>query len=210
MRLMARAPRDAQNVMTRGDRAEPIEVWLSQPDLEITCRIVFRDGKAIAVGVDSLSIAAAQCELTAWLTEQGYQPAGHWSSTNGNSHATARTFQPWDHQTPAGVFPALSPLAADAATPGPDPSPPRVPAPHQAPRAYRAARRNVPARRGPEYSREAVEAELRAWARTYTRRNEVIRAANAAGISVHRIQQLTGLARTTIMRILGTPPGRRG
>jgi len=104
MRLMARAPRDAQNVMTRGDRAEPIEVWLSQPDLEITCRIVFRDGKAIA----------------------------------------------------------------------------------------------------------AVEAELRAWARTYTRRNEVIRAANAAGISVHRIQQLTGLARTTIMRILGTPPGRRG
>jgi hypothetical protein len=56
---MARAPRDAQNMTTRGDRTGPIEVWLSQPDLEITCRIVFHDGTAMAVGVDALPIPAA-------------------------------------------------------------------------------------------------------------------------------------------------------
>jgi hypothetical protein len=34
----------------------------------------------------------------------------------------------------------------------------------------------------------------------------VIRAAAAAGVSLRRIQEVTGIARTTIMRILGSPP----
>jgi hypothetical protein len=34
----------------------------------------------------------------------------------------------------------------------------------------------------------------------------MIRAAAAAGVSLARIQEITGIARTTIMRILGAPP----
>jgi hypothetical protein len=63
---------------------------------------------------------------------------------------------------------------------------------------------------GPDLSRQAAEAELRAWAHAYLRRSEVIRAADAARISVGRIREVTGIARTTILRILGSPPGRRG
>ena len=55
---------------------KPIEVLLSRPHLEVTCQIVFPDGTAIAVGVDALSLRGAQRELTAWLIERGYEPAG--------------------------------------------------------------------------------------------------------------------------------------
>src|SRR5262249_28051715 len=61
------------------------------------------------------------------------------------------------------------------------------------------------ASRGPAGSPQAVETELRAWARANSRRDDAIREAIAAGVSVHRIQEVTGIARTTIMRILGAP-----
>ena len=40
----------------------------------------------------------------------------------------------------------------------------------------------------------------------YARRDDAIRQAAAAGVSLDRIQELTGIAQTTIMRILGSPP----
>ena len=50
-----------------------------------------------------------------------------------------------------------------------------------------------------------MEQELRAWALANALRDDVIRAAAAAGVSPRRIQEVTGIARTTIMRILGSP-----
>ena len=51
-----------------------------------------------------------------------------------------------------------------------------------------------------------METELHAWALANDQRDDVIRAAAAAGVSLQRIQEVTGIARTTIMRILGSPP----
>jgi hypothetical protein len=201
-----------QHVTTRRKTAEPIEVCLSQPYLEVTCRIVFRDGSAVAVGVDSLSIAGAQREMTTWLMEQGYEPAGRWNAGGGTGHETARLFRRADRQVPAAVFAALRPLMPTAPRQETGPRPARGPAPRSASRPRRAGPREpgTGGGPGPGLSRQAAEAELRAWAHAYLRRNEVIRAADAAGISVGRIHEVTGIERTSILRILGSPPGRRG
>jgi hypothetical protein len=189
-------------VTTMETTTKPIEVRLNRPHLEITCRIVFPDGAAIAVGVDAASIPGAQREMTAWLTEQGYEPAGRWS-TEDDRQAT-RTFR---HQGPSLGLPGPPP-GTHARPRHPEVVPDPGPAPGtdrpQAPRIPRAAAR----RAGPERASSPQDsmAELRAWALANARRDEIIRAAAAAGISLHRIQQITGIARTTIMRILGSAP----
>jgi hypothetical protein len=43
---------------------------------------------------------------------------------------------------------------------------------------------------------------LRSWRKAHDARNDVIRAARDAGLSVKRIHELTGIARTTIDRLL--------
>src|SRR5262249_61493884 len=93
------------------------------------------------------------------------------------------------------------------APPGAAPAlpPPRRRAGRMAPRPRRTAAPQSRASRGPAGSPQAVETELRAWARANSRRDDAIREAIAAGVSVHRIQEVTGIARTTIMRILGSP-----
>ena len=50
----------------------------------------------------------------------------------------------------------------------------------------------------------AAEAELHDWAAVG--RDDAVREAAAAGLSIARIQQITGLATTTIQRILNKPP----
>lgn len=52
---------------------------------------------------------------------------------------------------------------------------------------------------------EEAEAALQAWATV--QRDELIQAARRAGVSKYRISQITGIARTTIDRILETPVG---
>lgn len=54
-------------------------------------------------------------------------------------------------------------------------------------------------------TREEAEAALTAWAQV--QRDELVRAAHAAGVSKNRIHVLTGIARTTIDRILEAPLG---
>jgi hypothetical protein len=56
----------------------------------------------------------------------------------------------------------------------------------------------------PEYDR--AKCELTAWAEAWQRRDEVVRAAWMAGLSKHHIHQITGLARSTVDRILPTEP----
>jgi hypothetical protein len=202
--------RECQNMTTRGKATEPIEVCLSQPDLEVTCRILFFDGSAIAVGIDSLSIAAAQSEMTMWLMELGYRPVGRWNTERDSSRETARTFRHPGRQVPAASFPVLRPSVPAVPRQELDLGQPREPALPRASRLRRTVARDVTANGGPVLSQRAAEEELRAWASAYLSRNEVIRAADAAGISVRRIEQVTGIPRTTIMRILGSPPSKRG
>lgn len=52
---------------------------------------------------------------------------------------------------------------------------------------------------------EEAEAALQAWATV--QRDELIQAAHQAGVSKNRIHAITGIARTTIDRILETPVG---
>ena len=205
---------------------KPIEVLLSRPDQEITCRIFFPDGTAIAVGVNALSLRGAQREMTAWLSERGYEPAGRWSTQDEGDRRAARTFrrlpgpapEPDATAEPDNLGPALNPGPAL-----PDPPPgtpwqtPQEPGldPARGPAQFPAARTSGPAplsradRRADRRrasSLQAAETELRAWALANAQRDDAIRAAAAAGVSLPRIQQITGIARTTIMRILGSPP----
>jgi hypothetical protein len=204
--MTARAHRDGQDVTRVETTAKPIEVRLNRPQLEVTCRIVFPDGTAIAVGVDALSLRGAQRELTAWLTERGYEPAGGWSTRDENDRGATCTFR---RQGPGDGLPGPRPGAVarswpSGAEPDLDPAPgrrPRLQAGHTWRRVPegRAVRKRANAP-------QAGEDELRTWALAHARRDEVIRAAAAAGVSLQRIQEVTGIARTTIMRILGSAP----
>jgi hypothetical protein len=51
---------------------------------------------------------------------------------------------------------------------------------------------------------EAIAA-LERWYENYSQRNTLVREAHKAGVSKHRIYVITGIARTTIDRILDTP-----
>ena len=201
--MTARVLRDAQDVTTVETTTKPIEIWLSRPHLEVTCRIVFPDGTAIAVGVDALSLLGAQREMTAWLIEQGYEPAGRWSTQNENDSLAARLFRRRDQSPALPGLPPGAPPRPRPPTPDPDPVPGQAWPP--APRTRRATPERR-ADRGRTSSAQALETELRAWALANAQRDDVIRAAAAAGVSLRRIQEVTGIARTTIMRILGSPP----
>jgi hypothetical protein len=54
----------------------------------------------------------------------------------------------------------------------------------------------------------AAEEELRRWAETNARRDEIVQEAVTAGIKISRIQQITGISRADIMRILARAPKR--
>jgi hypothetical protein len=53
-----------------------------------------------------------------------------------------------------------------------------------------------------------AEDKLRRWAEAQARRDEIVCEAAAAGVSVHQIQQITGIAMNTIMGILARRPKR--
>ena len=54
---------------------------------------------------------------------------------------------------------------------------------------------------------DEIRRELAAWKRNDDQRDGLVRAADAAGIPIREISQLSGLSRTTIYRILGREGG---
>jgi hypothetical protein len=58
----------------------PIEVWLSQKNMQVTCRVVHEDERTDELEVEALSIRGAQREITGYLIGQGYKPAGRWAN----------------------------------------------------------------------------------------------------------------------------------
>ena len=56
----------------------PIEVWLSQTNMEITGTVVLEDESTSTLEVNSLSMRGAQREMTGYLIAHGYTPVGRW------------------------------------------------------------------------------------------------------------------------------------
>jgi hypothetical protein len=61
-----------------------------------------------------------------------------------------------------------------------------------------------------EWSRDHAEQELAAWAAANEYRDEIIKGAYRAGVTKARIHAITGVARTTIDRVLHDPAPRTG
>lgn len=71
-------PEILEKIRDTQPKTQPIEVWLSQPNLEVTCRIVYEDERTDTLDIGSLSMRGAQREVTGYLIKQGYTPAGRW------------------------------------------------------------------------------------------------------------------------------------
>jgi hypothetical protein len=56
----------------------PIEVWLSQANMKITCTVVLEDESTSTLDVNSLSMRGAQREMTGYFIAHGYAPVGQW------------------------------------------------------------------------------------------------------------------------------------
>ena len=85
---------------TKERKAGPIEVWLSKPNIEITCTVVRDDETTTRLDIDSLSMRGAQREITGWLIRQGYTPAGRWDyetdTADDEGSECVRQFKPGD------------------------------------------------------------------------------------------------------------------
>jgi hypothetical protein len=60
------------------EKAGPIEVWLTQQNMTVTCRVAHEDESTEELSIDSLSMRGGQREITGWLIKQGYKPDGRW------------------------------------------------------------------------------------------------------------------------------------
>ena len=75
----------------------PIEVWLTQANLQVRCTIVNQDETTHSdLPIDSLSMRGAQREITGYLIEQGYKPDGRWKVEveDGQGAESVRRFKP--------------------------------------------------------------------------------------------------------------------
>jgi hypothetical protein len=70
--------------MNNIEKRSPIEVWLSQRNMEVSCTVVHEDESTGHLTVDSLSMRGAMREMTGHFISQGYQPVGRWEITAEN------------------------------------------------------------------------------------------------------------------------------
>jgi hypothetical protein len=50
--------------MTTQEKPSPIEVWLTQKNMAVTCRVIREDESSYELDIDSLSMRGAQREIT--------------------------------------------------------------------------------------------------------------------------------------------------
>jgi len=72
----------------------PIEVWLRQRNMEVSCTVVAEDETTQNLDVDSLSMRGAEREMTGWLISQGYKPVGRWQTEDDGGQEVSRRFVP--------------------------------------------------------------------------------------------------------------------
>jgi hypothetical protein len=80
--------------MGRYDADGPIEVWLSQKNMAVTCRVVFEDESVGHLEVDSLSLRGAEREMTGFFLAEGLKPVGRWQTEDEDDHEAWRRFVP--------------------------------------------------------------------------------------------------------------------
>jgi hypothetical protein len=76
---------------TSSTKTGPIEVWLRQGNMEITCTVVNEDETTYDLDVDSLSMRGAQREITGYLIKDGYRPAERWQVEAGDEGTAVET-----------------------------------------------------------------------------------------------------------------------
>ncbi len=59
----------------------PIEVFLTQQNLEVICLVVHDDETTDSLDVNSLSMRGAMREISGYLIKQGYAAVGRWEET---------------------------------------------------------------------------------------------------------------------------------
>jgi hypothetical protein len=76
------------------EHSTPIEVWLTQTNMAVTCLVVHEDESTEPLGIDAVTMRGAQREITGYLIAQGYEPAGRWQwetdSEDGPEEAVRR------------------------------------------------------------------------------------------------------------------------
>jgi hypothetical protein len=82
---------------TNDTKPSPIEIWLRQNNMTITCMVVREDETTYELDVESMSMRGAQREITGWLIADGYEPVGRWqaeeSDTTGEAIESVRRFK---------------------------------------------------------------------------------------------------------------------
>lgn len=56
--------------MTAREKPSPIEVWLRQRNLTVSCKVVYGGESTEELEIDSLSMRGAQREISGWLIKQ--------------------------------------------------------------------------------------------------------------------------------------------
>jgi hypothetical protein len=72
------------------EKPSPIEVWLRQRNLTVSCKVVYGGESTEELEIDSLSMRGAQREISGLLISQGYKPDGRWAAEAGVDHKTWR------------------------------------------------------------------------------------------------------------------------
>ena len=75
------------------NKPSPIEVWLSQANMTVTCTVVREDESTEQLAVDSLSMRGAQREITGYLIGLGYSPVGRWEAAEPETPEVSRQFK---------------------------------------------------------------------------------------------------------------------
>ncbi|MDQ1537426.1 MAG: hypothetical protein QOE58_1819 [Actinomycetota bacterium] len=84
------------NIMKSGiGQSSPIEVCLRQSNMYIGCSVTCEDESGFDMHINSLSVRGAQREVTTFLIQQGYTPAGRWEDEvqDGNGRECFRRFK---------------------------------------------------------------------------------------------------------------------
>jgi hypothetical protein len=68
----------SDSALYRTPLPSPIDVWLSQGKMGITCTVVLEDERTSTLDVNSRSIPGAEREITGYLIAHGYTPMGNW------------------------------------------------------------------------------------------------------------------------------------
>jgi hypothetical protein len=91
--------------MSLSSSTGPIEVWLTQRNMEVNCRIVLEDESTDGLNIESLSMRGAQREVTGYLIGRGYKPHGRWTVEQSDDEGATETSRTFKHSNKVDLAP---------------------------------------------------------------------------------------------------------